>query len=217
MSLSSNYTLVNIIRKNSSFYLDGQKRSENVLEKMLEVDRILFLPEGVKQYAYIDEPLPIGFGQTCSQPSMVAFILDKLDIKPGNKILEIGSGCGYAAAIASKICCNDGKVWAIEIIPDLVRMMQQNIRDNYSNITIINGDGSTGLQNEAPFDRIFVSAGVCWKTFNSEILLKQLTKNGILIYPEAIGSLFKVIKTNDGNKEVEYSGVCFVPLKGKNS
>ncbi|HZK19421.1 MAG TPA: hypothetical protein VFC68_01710, partial [Treponemataceae bacterium] len=102
--VKSNTTLIDLIRKRACHYLDETKRNERVLEKMLEVDRADFLPENVRQYAYLDKPVAIGYNQTCSQPSMVAFILDKLNIQPGNKILEIGSGCGYAAAIASKLC-----------------------------------------------------------------------------------------------------------------
>ena len=195
MVFSNNDTLVNIVKNRACNYLDNQQRSKYILDKMLEVDRIRFLPEEMKKYAYLDEPLSIGFNQTCSQtcsqPSMVAFILDKLEIKPGNSILEIGSGCGYAAAIASKLCGNTGKVWAIEIIPELISIMKNNLMEEYPNISIINKDGSTGLPTEMPFDRIFLSAGVCSDTFNNDVLLNQLTDNGILIYPEKKGNLYK--------------------------
>lgn len=212
----SNNTLIDSIRRRACFYLDENTRNELVLEKMLKVDRALFLPEEACKYAYFDEPVAIGFNQTCSQPSMVAFILDKLNIEAGNKILEIGSGCGYAAAIASKLSGSRGHVWAVEIIPDLAKMMGENIKDNYKNISIINRDGSKGLQEEMPFDRIFLSAGVNSSSFNNEILVNQLSGHGILIYPEAQGSLFKITKKGMNNEIIEYNGVRFVPLKGEN-
>ncbi len=212
----SNSSLIDFIRRRACHYLDGGKRNESVLAKMLEVDRALFLPQNVQTYAYIDEPVPIGFNQTCSQPSMVAFILDQLNIEPGNKVLEIGSGCGYAAAIASKLCGNKGKVWAVEIISELAKMSQENLSDNYRNISILNRDGSTGLQEEMPFDRIFLSAGVNSNSFNNEILLNQLADHGILIYPEAQGRIFKITKINNSYEIINYYGVSFVPLIGEN-
>lgn len=214
--ITSNITLIDIIRQKASTYLDGNERCEIVLEKMIEVDRALFLPIEVRKYACFDVPIAIGYNQTCSQPSMVAFMLDQLSIQSGNKILEIGSGCGYAAAIASKLCANTGSIWAVEIIPQLANMMEKNIDNNYQNIKNINRDGSKGLQEEMPFDRIFLSAGVHSNAYNREILLKQLTENGILIYPETHGSLFKIIKHSISNEIYEYSGVSFVPLTGDN-
>lgn len=153
--INTNSFLIDSIRRSACNYLDGHARNESVLAAMLDVDRALFLTENVRTCAYFDEPMPIRYGQTCSQPSIVAFILDKLNIEPGNKILEIGSGCGYAAAVASKLCGHQGKVWAVEIIPELVRVSKKNIGDHYRNISIIHGDGSVGLQAEMPFDRIF--------------------------------------------------------------
>lgn len=210
----TNITLIEQVRKKAQYYLTNSKRSEKLLEKMEQIDRARFLPEENKKYAYLDEAVSIGYGQTCSQPSMVAFILDELDIRQGHRVLEIGSGCGYASAIASRLCGEKGKVWSIEIVPGLAKNMKNNIKDNYPNITIISGDGSIGLKEHMPFDRIFFSAGVYSPTFNKDILLDQLTLDGILIYPETQGSLFKV---NKNNETTEYRGVRFVPLKGENS
>jgi len=214
---ADNYYLVELVRKKARYYLDDTGRNETVLQKMLEVDRYDFLPEGAKACAYIDEALPIGFNQTCSQPSMVAFMLDKLNIQSGNRILEIGSGCGYAAAIASKLCGPDGKVWAVEIVAELVSMMKENLGSKYPNISVIHSDGSKGLQKEGPFDRIFLSAGVNRHSFDRTILVNQLTDTGILVYPEARGSIFKLIKSNDKLETTEYYGVSFVPLQGDNT
>jgi len=212
----SNNALIDTIRDKACCYLNGNKRDEAVLEKMQDVDRALFLPENMRQYAYFDEPVPIGFQQTCSQPSMVAFVLDMLNIREGNHILEIGSGCGYAAAVASRLCGRQGKLWAFEIIPELAALMKENIGELYPNITIINGDGSGGYPDEMPFDRIFLSAGVHSATFDKDLLLRQLTDEGILIYPEARGSLYKIVRHGTDTETIEFYGVCFVPLKGEN-
>ena len=147
-------TLINIIKNKAPMYLDNQKRDSRILEAMLKVDRINFLPISSKKYAYEDRPLSIGYNQTCSQPSMVAFMLDKLNIQNGNKVLEIGSGCGYAAAIISILCSSKGSVYASEIIPELASMMRSNLAAYMDNITIIPKDGSAGFIEFAPFDRI---------------------------------------------------------------
>jgi protein-L-isoaspartate(D-aspartate) O-methyltransferase len=123
----NNDSLIDSIRSRAPYYIDDCFRDERVLFAMLNVDRKLFLPGEQKQFAYDDNPVPIGFGQTCSQPSMVAFMLDKLTIENGNRVLEIGAGCGYAAAIASILCGNSGHVYACEIIPELAAKMRENL------------------------------------------------------------------------------------------
>lgn len=214
--VSSNAALVELIQSNSLFYLDSLRREERVLRAMLEVDRAAFLPASERGRAYQDEPVPIGYKETCSQPSMVAFILDKLGISPGNKILEVGSGCGYAAAVASKLCGTSGTVYACEVIPELAHQMRLNLVQNYQNIFIVTGDGSAGLPEFAPFDRIFLSAGV-GNRFDRKILLDQLSDPGRLIYPEARGSLYCLEKNGKRTTETKYLGVRFVPLVGRNS
>lgn len=207
----NNDDLVNNIRKRAPFYLDSSNRDEKVLNAIRLVDRKLFLPESSKSLAYEDVPLPIGYNQTCSQPSMVAFILDKLEIRANNKILEIGSGCGYAAAIASILCRPEGMVYAVEIIKELVDFARANLASYIENIILLKKDGSKGLPEYAPYDRIFLSAGVP-KNFNNKILLDQLKDNGILIYPECYGNLYKFKKNRDKIYSEVFYGVSFVPL-----
>jgi len=215
--VEDNKMLVNIIRNRSSVYLDNKRRNEKILNAMLNIDRKIFLPYNVKNNSYEDRPLPIGYNQTCSQPSMVAFMLDKLEIEEGNKILEIGAGCGYAAAIASLLCGPKGMVFASEIITELAEIMRMNLAPYLENIQIIADDGSEGFKEYAPFDRILISAGIASKNFNKEILLSQLSDNGILLYPETYGNLY-VIKKEHGNIKTDtYFGVSFVPLRGKNA
>jgi protein-L-isoaspartate(D-aspartate) O-methyltransferase len=146
---------------------------------------------------------------------MVAFVLDKLEIREGNRVLEIGAGCGYAAAVASRLCGETGKLWAVEVVPELVETLRQNLRHARRDISIVSGDGSGGLPDQRPFDRIFLSAGVSKSTFRPEILLDQLAAGGILIYPEAQGSLWKITRAATVNVIQEFSGVSFVPLVGE--
>ncbi|OHD10701.1 MAG: protein-L-isoaspartate O-methyltransferase [Spirochaetes bacterium GWD1_27_9] len=204
------------MKQRSTSYLDSILRDQKVIDAMLRVDRSNFLPTTVKDYSYEDNPVPIGFGQTCSQPSMVAFVLDKLQIERGNVILEIGAGCGYAAAIASVLCGNEGLVYASEIIPQLAENARYNLA-GFENIKIISDDGSCGFKEYSPFDRIFISAGVSSSNFNSNILLSQLKNNGILIYPEAYGNIYKLKKIEDKIIKEVFYGVSFVPLRGKNT
>jgi protein-L-isoaspartate(D-aspartate) O-methyltransferase len=215
--IEDNTTLINIIRNKSKMYLDNLPRNEKVLEAMLKVDRMQFLPASVRNYAYEDRPVPIGFNQTCSQPSMVAFMLDKLDIKPGNKILEIGAGCGYAAAIACHLCAPDGIIYASEIIVELANFMRANLAQYSERIIVLAEDGSMGFKEYAPFDRILISAGVASNKFDRNILLDQLVDGGILLYPETYGNIFLIKKDKDTFINETYFGVSFVPLRGKNS
>lgn len=214
----NNLELIDLIESKSASYLDDKPRSKTVLNAMRKVDRMNFLPSSVKNISYQDTPLPIGYGQTCSQPSMVAFMLDKLEILDGNTILEIGAGCGYASAIASILCEPDGKVFASEIIPELAEIMRMNLAQYMDKIIIIPEDGSVGFSQYAPFDRIFISAGVTTRNFNEKILLSQLSDGGILIYPESYGNLYKVKRIAEDKFEKEtFSGVSFVPLRGMNA
>jgi protein-L-isoaspartate(D-aspartate) O-methyltransferase len=217
MPMNDNYGLIDEISISARFYLDGSERDANVLKAMMSVDRAAFLPVENVHMAYNDVPVPIGYGQTCSQPSMTAFMLDKLEIVPGNIILEIGAGCGYASAAASLLCKPDGKVFASEIIPELSGRLTHNLASYIDNINIIHGDGSSGFPEHAPFDRIFVSAGVNGDKFDPHILIDQLSSNGILLYPEVRGNLYRIKKSGNNTIRDTYYEVSFVPLKDANS
>lgn len=198
------------------------------------VDRANFVPEKLREEAYADYPLPIGFGQTISQPSTVAFMLEKLDVRPGQKVLDIGSGSGWTTALLSVLVGEKGRVIGLEIIPELARFGQENLAKHYSpirppalreragvnrrmarNVEIrIAERGVAGLPEEAPFDRILVSAAA--RAVPPE-LVKQLSPNGILVMPIgdpiAVQTLVRVTKKPDGAVETEeYPGFVFVPL-----
>jgi protein-L-isoaspartate(D-aspartate) O-methyltransferase len=213
---SSNEELMDTV-SNRRFYLGLDMFDERALRAMRKIDRADFVPAAAAD-VYEDEPVPIGQNQTCSQPSMVAAMATMLELGPGMKALEIGAGCGYSAAVTAQLIEPGGKLFSIEIIPELTELARRNLRNLKAgaDIDLITGDGSVGLPAEAPFDRIYLTAGV-GKHFDESILTDQLKPGGILIYPESYGSMFIVKKTRSGPHRAAVGGVGFVFLKGENS
>ena len=178
-----------------------------------------------KELAYNDMVLEIGYNQTCSQPSITAFLLDALELGKGMRVLEVGAGCGYSAAIASHIVGDSGYLVTIECLPPLAKLAKKNLENHFGieglekRIKVIEGDGSLGYKEKAPYDRIYLTAGVDVNSFKPEILAKQLNlEKGILVFPEMQGNVIKQVYEK-GNKvdEKKYFGVQFVPLRGENS
>ncbi len=189
--------------------------NEEVANAMRKVKRELFVPKEYNLYAYYDTPLPIGYGQTISAPSIVAIMTRVLDIKKGMKVLEVGSGSGYQAAIIAELVGENGIVYTIERIPELVKIAEENIKKlNYKNVRIICGDGSLGYEKEAPFDRIIITAAIPEVPKN---LIYQLKNNGKLVAP--VGSFYfqdlTLIEKDHEVKETKILPVVFVPLIGK--
>jgi protein-L-isoaspartate(D-aspartate) O-methyltransferase len=143
-------------------------------------------------------------------------MLDILDIKPGHRVLEIGAGCGYAAAAAARLCAPTGKLVAVEILPPLASLCHANCASFGDSIEVIEGDGSEGLPERESFDRILVSAGVQRRLFREELLVARLSEGGILVYPEAYGRLYRVERRGPGLIREAWHGVSFVPLVGRN-
>lgn len=178
-----------------------------------------------KDLAYNDIPLEIGYDQTCSQPSMVAFMAEVLELKPGMKVLEIGTGCGYHAAVTAELLGRNGKVYSVERFAKLVSLAEGNLRTHFGSqyqerIQIIHADGSIGLPDQAPFDAIYFTAGVTLSAFEPGILAQQLKlPGGVLLYPEQNGLMVKEIYGRHGNIiDIQfYHGVRFVPLIGQNA
>ena len=186
----------------------------SVLTAFREVPREEFVPESLREFAYEDGPLPIGAGQTISQPYIVALMIDAAEIPPGGRVLEVGAGSGYAAAVISRIA---GEVFAIERHEMLARSAAERIDAlGYDNASIICGDGSLGLPDEAPFDAILVAAG---GDHVPEPLKRQLKVGGRLVVPvggEDMQSLVCVTRTGEHSwDEHDLGGVRFVPLIGK--
>lgn len=181
-----------------------------------DVNREDFIPEELKNSAYQDMPLPLLRGKTISQPTTVMIMTHALEIEPGNKVFEVGTGSGYQAAIIAKIV-GRGKVITTEVVPELVSFAKKNLRKaGISNVSVFEEDGSKGMENEAPFDRIIITAAC--KEFPKP-LIEQLKPNGIIIGP--VGNrheqeMVRGIKDKSGHLELEFLGpFLFTPMYGK--
>jgi len=197
----------------------GYIKSEEVKEAMLKVPREEFMPLENKQYAYKDQPLPIGEGQTISAPHMVAIICDMLQIKKGMKILEIGSGFGYNAAVVAELIGPEGHLFTTERIAFLAKKAEENLkRTGYNKcVTVVHTDGTRGLEQEAPFDRIYATASA---PKVPEPLKKQLKIGGRLLTPIGPQSYFQELicisrESEDKYESRKLGGVAFVPMIGE--
>ncbi|HET8687892.1 MAG TPA: protein-L-isoaspartate O-methyltransferase [Methanosarcina sp.] len=189
---------------------------EKVREAMLRVPRHMFVPEYEQKAAYIDSPLEIGHGQTISAPHMVAIMCELLELSEGHKVLEIGAGSGYNAAVMGELVGKSGHVYTVERIEVLADFARENLRKaGYKNVTVVLEDGSMGYPQCAPYDRIAVT---CAAPYIPEPLLEQLKPGGIMVIPVGRNyqELFQVKKDSKGNiHKKRKGGVAFVPLIGK--
>ncbi len=192
---------------------EGRLVSESVISAIEKVPRESFVLPEHRKYAYEDLPLPIGSGQTISAPHMYAMMLELVGIKEGEKVLEVGTGSGYGAALISQIVGAKQKVFSIEVLPGLVRFAKENLKSAViRNAEVIERNGNLGLEEEAPFDKIVVTAGA------PEIpakLIEQLKEGGKIVIP--VGGHFMqelfVGTKKKGKLELEnYGLVVFVPL-----
>ena len=197
----------------------GYIKTEKVKKAMLKVPREEFIPPENREYAYIDQPLPIGEGQTISAPHMVAIICEKLDLAEGMKILEIGSGFGYNAAVVAEIIGPDGHLFSTERIEYLAKNAQKNLkRTGYDKcVTVLHIDGTKGYSDEAPYDRIYATASA---PKVPEPLKEQLKVGGRLITPVGSNSYIQELVCLIRTSEEEYKtyhlgGVAFVPMIGE--
>lgn len=184
-----------------------------VLQAMQEIDRELFVPEDMKPHAYEDRPLPIGKEQTISQPYIVAYMAQQLLLKPDDLVLEVGTGCGYNAAVLSRIA---GQVYSVEIIEWLADLAKENLeKTGIQNISTQHGDGYEGWPEMAPYDAIILTAA---PPKIPEPLKKQLKIGGKLIAPIGKTSqrLVRIERTDrDVFKEETLLMVSFVPMTGE--
>ncbi len=188
--------------------LEGKGFSEQIIKAFEKVPREKFVPAEYQAYAYIDGPLPIGEGATISQPQTIAYMLEWLELKDEQKILEIGSGSGYVLALMNEIA-NDAEIIGLEINSSLVSKSKKVLKN--SNIKIYQKSGFKGLPEKAPFDRILVSATFAKKP---EYLLNQLNDGGILLCP-INSAIYKFVKKGETIKEEVYHGFAFVPMQEK--
>ena len=186
-------------------------KNPGVIKAMEKVKRHLFVPERYRAYSYDDRPLPIGEGQTISQPYIVAFMTEALDLKPKDRVLEIGTGSGYQAAILAELV-ND--VYTIEIIGNLAKRARQTLKkQGYQNIHVKTGDGYKGWPDKAPFDAIIVT---CAPEKIPRPLVRQLKEGGRMIIPVgragSIQRLVTLTKKGGKIKKHEEMLVRFVPM-----
>jgi protein-L-isoaspartate(D-aspartate) O-methyltransferase len=213
-----------------SLIKEGWLKTPRIIEAFRQIKRVDFLPaapevgeprplygrDDSKDLAELNEALPIGYGQTISQPLVVAFMIELLDPRPGEKILDIGSGSGWTSALLAQIVGKKGKVIAIDIIPELVEFGKKNVsKYNFIEkgiVEFICADGSKGYQKEAPFDKILASASArelpkAWK--------EQLKVGGRIVTPIGTSIWLFAKKSENEFEEIEYPGFVFVPLISK--
>jgi protein-L-isoaspartate(D-aspartate) O-methyltransferase len=185
-----------------------------ILEAMRKVPRHEFVPEDLQDLAYADTPLPIGYGQTISQPYIVALMTQSLQPSPGQKVLEIGTGSGYQAAILAEIGVD---VYTVEIIPELAAQAAERLeRLGYGNIHMRNADGYFGWEEHAPFDAVMVTAA---PDHLPQPLAEQLVEGGRLVIPIGpvgfLQTLWLFEKSGGEMNATNLGGVTFVPLTGE--
>jgi len=193
---------------------NGLLKNKNIADAFLKIDRKDFiLPKFVKR-AHKDHPLPIGYGQTISQPTTVALMLEWLEPKKGEKILDIGSGSGWTTALLAEITGKTGKVFGLEIIPKLVRFGKKNLKKyGFNNAEIVLAGENLGIPEEVPFDKILVSAA---SQSLPEKLVEQLKIGGILVIPVK-NSIYKILRISELEIKIKiFTGFLFVPLIEKN-
>ncbi len=209
---------------------EGWLKTPRIIEAFRKIKRADFLPDDMRDLAELNEALPIGFGQTISQPLVVAFMLELLEPKSGDKVLDVGSGSGWTSALLAYIVSEeglklkiknqkskiDGQVIAIELVPELKEFGEKNIaKYNFIEkgiVEFICADGSKGYQKEAPYDKILVSASAqrCFPAW------KEQLKIGGRIVASIGSSIWLFIKESDREfEEREYPGFVFVPLISK--
>jgi protein-L-isoaspartate(D-aspartate) O-methyltransferase len=192
---------------------EGWLKTPRIIEAFRKIKRIDFLPEDTEDLAELNEALPIGLGQTISQPLVVAFMIEQLQPQSGDKILDVGSGSGWTSALLGEIVGEEGKVIAIEVIPELMEFGKKNV-EKYNfvkegRVIFVCTDGSKGYQKEAPFDKILVSATAervfpAWK--------EQLKTGGRIVTPISSSIWLFIKKSETDFQETEYPGFAFVPL-----
>ncbi len=187
-------------------------RDPRVLDAMREVPRHRFVPLDYQDRAYLDRPLPIGLGQTISQPYIVAVMTELLRPEATDRVLEIGTGSGYQAAVISRLVA---KVYTIEIVPELAERAAKTLAElGYANVEVSSGDGYRGIPSEAPFDGILVTAA---PDEIPEPLIEQLAVGGRMVIP--VGDFYQqltvVEKTDQGISKRTVFPVRFVPMTGE--
>ena len=192
---------------------EGYLKTNRIINAFRKIHRKDFLPNSIKEDYHLNIPLAIGYGQTISQPLTVAFMLELLQPKTGEKILDVGSGSGWQTAMLAEIVGDNGKIYAIERVPDLKEFGEKNVKKyNFKNIEFVCADGTKGYKKKAPFDKIIVAAAALDVP---EDLKEQLKIGGRIVIPvgqyeQEMVVLDKISK--DDFEKKRYPGFQFVPL-----
>src|SRR3989344_990171 len=190
-------------------------KDRKLIEAFKKIKREDFILEKDLKRSYGDYPLDIGHGQTISQPSTIMIMTQALELKEGDKVLEIGTGSGYQATIISELIGKNGRVYTTEIINELVNFARENLKKaKIKNVEVIKKDGGSGLKKFAPYDKIILTAA-CSKI--PDVLIEELKDPGILIAP--VGPLYmqemiKIIKKSGNIENINLGHFVFVPLQG---
>lgn len=194
----------------------GYLKSKQLENALRNIPRHLFIPEKIKHLAYRDTPLSIGYNQTISQPSTVVAMTEALGVKEGQKILEIGTGSGWQGAILSHLVGEKGFIYSIEVIKELAEFAKNNIKKlKIKNVEIFIKDGTLGLEEKAPFDRIIVTAAA---PDIPKPYLEQLKVDGLIVIPVGnlyLQEMFVVKKLKKSIEKKSIGNFMFVPLIGK--
>lgn len=197
-----------------SLIQEGWLKTSKLIEAFRKVKRESFLPEDMKNLAELNEALPIGFGQTISQPLVVAFMMEQLRPRPGDKILDVGSGSGWTSALLGEIVGEQGKIIAVEVVPELKEFGEKNVaKYNFiakGRVRFVCADGSKGYEKEAPFDKILCSAAARKEIPKS--WQEQLKIGGRIVSPLGSAVCLLIKKGEKEFKKIEYPGFAFVPL-----
>ncbi len=192
----------------------GYLNDPQLEEAMLSVPRHVFVPPEMRGEAYDDRPLPIGFGQTVSAPHMVAMMTAALQLTPGQRVLEIGSGVGYHAAVAKAVVGPTGSVDSVEYLPELVALAKRNLKAAKSDVRIHEGDGVAGWADGAPYDAVYVTCAI---PEVPNALIEQLREGGHFVAPVGVTRCQLMVGRKIGGAlQLEDLGPClFVNAQGE--
>jgi len=200
-----------------SLIKEGWLKTPEITSAFRKIKRADFLPEEIRDLAELNEALPIAKGQTISQPLVVAFMLELLEPKKGEKILDVGSGSGWTSALLAEIVGKKGKVIALEVVPDLAEFGRKNVEEyafaENGIAEFVCADGSKGYGKEAPFDKILASATAAARI--PDAWKKQLKVGGRIVAPVDSSIWLLVKKGEDEFEQKEHPGFVFVPLISK--
>ncbi|QLD89259.1 protein-L-isoaspartate(D-aspartate) O-methyltransferase [Natronomonas salina] len=190
----------------------GRVERPETIEALKTVPRHEFVPESRRESAYADRPLPIGNDQTVSAPHMVGIMCDLLELSPGDQVLEIGTGCGYHAAVTAEIV-GDGNVYSVEYHADLAEDARRRLDRLGYDVNVRVGDGHAGWPEHAPFDAAYLT---CAAPELPDRVVDQLRVGGVVLAPIGRGrqTLVRATKTDDGLRREDHGAVRFVPMQG---